>query len=423
MKPHEIGFWGGLSVIAGITASMLSVSIHMFGAFLLLACVSFWMYRSILFAGLMGALLFFGCFYGHFYTIWHTPVFPVGEYGVFEGRVRSIPTSDAEGQKGTVVLLDPHKGDVTVYVDLYPELHYGDMVAFEGVIKRSSYGDGYWIAPDSVEITERYAGIGAMLLSIRAYVSSSVQKVLPYEHAALMNGILLGERAAFSDRFYDALVSSGTVHIVALSGYNITIIAVATITALSFCMNRKRALLIAIVFVIAFVFMTGAEESIVRAAIMGILVLLAERFGKIYSFRNACVLTAAGMLVYDPTLITSAGFQLSFMALLGLVYGEPFLQRVFAVTEGGFLNWKRNLLQTSAAQIAVLPVILFHFGSASLIAVIPNMLILEMIPITMFLGSLIAIVSVISYHFSIVIGWIAYLFLSYEISVITFFGM
>jgi len=112
--------------------------------------------------------------------------------------------------------------------------------------------------------------------------------------------------------------------------------------------------------------MAGAEASVVRAAIMGFLVLLAKEAGRMYSFRNAVTFAAAGMAVFDPTiLVFDIGFQLSFVSLLGITHLEPALKRFFG-ERGSFLGWRENALTTLSAQLAVAPILIQNFGSVRL---------------------------------------------------------
>ena len=171
--------------------------------------------------------------------------------------------------------------------------------------------------------------------------------------------------------------------------------------------------------------MTGAEASVVRAGIMGIIMLLAERQSRIYSFRNAITLTAFIMLLFNPRLLVfDTGFQLSFAALLGIVYIYPLLKKRFKIEENeGVMGWKRNLFQTFSAQVAVAPIVLTSFGYFSPTALFSNVLILEFIPVTMLLGFMTATLGFISYGLSLVLGWVTSVFLGYEIFIINLFSL
>ena len=105
---------------------------------------------------------------------------------------------------------------------------------------------------------------------------------------------------------------SGTTHLVALSGYNITVIAIAVSTLLSYFLRRRIVFWLSILTIIAFVLMTGAEASVVRAAIMGGIILLAKQIGRIHSMRNAIVFAALLMVLFNPKILRfDIGFQLS----------------------------------------------------------------------------------------------------------------
>jgi len=141
--------------------------------------------------------------------------------------------------------------------------------------------------------------------------------------------------------------------------------------------------------------------------------------------RNAIVLTAALMLVFDPSLlIFSVGFQLSFAALIGIVYLKPVMEKFLRVNSEklGFLNWRENLLQTTSAQLATLPIIITTFGTFSYWGILANVLILEFMPLTMFLGFVTSFLGLLSYHLSLLTAIAVDVLLSYEIFIINLFG-
>ena len=117
------------------------------------------------------------------------------------------------------------------------------------------------------------------------------------------------------------------------------------------------------------------------------------------------------------------GFQLSFLALIGIVYLMPAVKKFFKVNdEKGILDWKENFLTTVSAQLAVISVLIRSFSNFSFISIVANVLILGFIPYTMTLGFILGAIGFISYPLSLVFGWFVHIFLSYEIFVINFFG-
>ncbi|MBU2101526.1 ComEC/Rec2 family competence protein, partial [Patescibacteria group bacterium] len=371
-------------------------------------------------------ICFLGYFYFHLYGAINKDIIPFEEQASFSGLIRAEPEERIESTRLEIKLALPNRGYVSVYVEPTNKFDYGDVITFQGIAKKSTSGNLNIVSfPKNVQILEREQGssIKQVLFNIKNRLISNLKIVLPAEKSALISGILFGERAEFSNDLKEAMKGSGTTHIVALSGYNIAILTVTLAGALAYLWNRRRAFWISLLVIPAFVIMTGGEPSVIRAGIMGIIALLAMNQERIYSFRNAIALTGLGMLLYDPTLLTSdVGFQLSFVALLGIVYIYPWLGDKFKIKTEGFLNWRTNALQTLSAQIAVLPIVLITFGFFSPTAPLANILILEFIPITMFMGFLSAVLGLFFYPLSLLVGWATNLLLSYEIFIIELFA-
>ncbi|MBI5731940.1 MAG: ComEC/Rec2 family competence protein, partial [Candidatus Magasanikbacteria bacterium] len=130
------------------------------------------------------------------------------------------------------------------------------------------------------------------------------------------------------------------------------------------------------------------------------------------------------MAIFNPLILRfDIGFQLSFLALLGIAYLGPAIRKFFRLQEGeGFLGWRENFLATTSAQLAVAPFLIINFSQFSPLSLLANVLILEAIPPTMFLGFLIGFLGLLSYYFSLIIGWLVGLFLAYELFIINLFG-
>lgn len=425
MRLHDFAFYTALFFIIGIVSAGLGVSI-----WLVLLAVFIFGASGISFKRKFGLIFllitFLGFFYFNFYTVLHEENFPIGEIISFEGAITSQPKHGLRYQEFDLELGDPYDGKARVYTEQLPRFQYGDRIGVTGAIEKSPSGRLNIVSFPRIEHLNVKEGssIKRELFRLKSMMVENINKVLPPQHAALMSGILFGERAEFTDEFEDAMRRSGTTHIVALSGYNVAIIGITLSTALAYLMKRKYAFYASLGAIPAFVVMTGAEASVVRAGIMGMILLLAEKQSRIYSFRNAVTLTAFVMLILDPTLIVfDTGFQLSFAALLGIVYLYPVFKKRFKISEeGGILGWKRNLFQTLSAQLAVAPIILTTFGYFSPTALFANVLILEFIPVTMLMGFLTAIFGFASFGVSLVLGWVTSIFLAYEIFIINLFS-
>jgi competence protein ComEC len=266
--------------------------------------------------------------------------------------------------------------------------------------------------------------IKAQLFEIKNKFEAQINQLLPEPEAGFLAGLILGARQNLNPELKDNLQRSGTSHLIALSGYNITIVAAAILSLFLFCgLNRRLAFWFSIFVIVLFVLMTGASASVVRAAIMGILLILGQRIGRIYYPRNALFLAALIMIVFNPRILRfDLAFQLSALATLGLIYFSPFFQRILKAERKSFLNWRSNLATTLSAQVAVLPLLISGFGYFSPVAPLTNILILTLIPMTMFLGFLMVVFGLAFNLLGQVISFGAYWLLKCEVGIINFFG-
>ncbi len=299
----------------------------------------------------------------------------------FQGLVMRNPERGNQ-QKLTVALQPPGSGNILVKLQPYPSFDYGDLINFKGVIKRPepvSYADyltkeGIFgtIAFPKTELMAKNQGsaMKSSLFKLKEKIVINFQKTLPPEKAAFLAGITLGERQEFSKEFKEAMSKSGTTHLVALSGYNITIIVLAMFALFNYFLSRRLTFILTVLAIFGFVLMAGAEASVVRAAIMGFIALLASQVSRLYSVRNAIVLAAFFMVLINPkVLYFDTGFQLSFAALIGIIYLSPAIKKFFKISdEPGILSLRENFLTTLSAQLFVLPFLVLNFGKFSLIA-------------------------------------------------------
>ncbi len=345
----------------------------------------------------------------------------------FEGVVRKSELTE-NGQ-------DIFVGNIKLYAGRYPSYEYGDRLSLQGKIQEPQEEYKNYFLKDGILGTMRNpkiilvginAGnpIKASLLKIKSKAENTFKALLPYDEALFLGGLVLGSKADYSREFRETLSRSGTTHLVALSGYNISVIAKGVAFFFALVFSRSATFFISLIFIFLFVIMTGAEASVTRAGFMGAIALLANQTGRVYSFKNAAVIAALFMLLENPKiLVFDLGFQLSFAALLGIVYLEPVIGKVFRLKrEPGFLAWRENFKTTLAAQLAVFPILIMKFGVVSLSGIVSNILILGLIPWTMFFGFLMGIFGFISHYLSWLLGFIVAPILSYELMIIEFFS-
>ena len=204
--------------------------------------------------------------------------------------------------------------------------------------------------------------------------------------AGLARGIILGERADIDQKINDNFSRTGLTHLIAISGMNISILAVMAMSALIWLgLWRRQAFYATILFLIIYLVLIGLPASAVRAGIMGGLFLYALTIGRLNKISNSLVFAGALMILFNPKLLRDdVGFQLSFLAILGIIYVYPALEKRFEKI--GWTKFKagRDVLNiTLAAQIFTLPIIATNFSLISLIAPLANLLVLWTMPVVM----------------------------------------
>jgi competence protein ComEC len=239
-----------------------------------------------------------------------------------------------------------------------------------------------------------------------------------------MGGLILGEKSSFSQALRQSFVNTGTIHIVALSWYNVTIVAewiMKLFSQISF-ISLNFSIGIGIFAILLFIIMTGASSTAIRAGVMAVLALVARATGRNYDVARALVLAGVFMVLLNPFLLVfDVSFQLSFIATIAVILLAPKIEKYFLWAPERF-ELRDIISVTTAAYIFVAPFILYKMGNLSLVALPANILILPFIPFTMMLGFITGFVGLIWYVFAIPFGYISYLFLHYELSVVSFFS-
>lgn len=357
-----------------------------------------------------------------------------------QGTVVSEPKASNYNQN-LIVKLDTG-GKASVFVPTYPVFQIGDRVVLNGslsLVQDDSFyltNPGYfWVR--SIRFTGRdveiykegefTGGVAGLkykvergLINVRKKYELTLSKVLPEPYAGLAIGILLGGRSQLSDNLNNLFISLGVIHIMALSGYNITIIA-DSLRRVSRGVSAHFSFWFALSGVWAFVMATGFSASVVRAAIMGTMLLLARRLGRQSDAYVAIVLAAAVMVSINPyILLYDLGFQLSFVAMGGLIFLAPRITPHFAPLGKKF---GEILGTTIAAQIFTLPLLSYYFGRISLISVVANLLILPIVPFVMTLSFVVGTVGILSLWLAERLGYILWLCLGYIMKVATTLGV
>src|SRR3989344_107249 len=261
------------------------------------------------------------------------------------------------------------------------------------------------------------------IFSVKEKFEKSVGLSIPEPNASFINGILLGSRQNIPDDLKEAFNKTGTTHILAISGYNIMIISWAVLGGLIYFFRRRVAFWISVGIIIVFVILTGASASVVRAAIMGLLLSFASGYGRLYDQKNSIILAGAIMIWFNPfVLVFDIGFQLSFAAVLGLIYLYPWLDyKAHKLSELG--GMKELVLMTLSAQVAVAPLLIYYFGGFSPISLPANILILPFVPVAMLLGFIAGLVGMISVSLGQLVCYLAWAVTTYQIGIVRYLSL
>ncbi len=431
MSASEILFWGILSFLLGIAAASLGWSVIVFtGALIFIGTLAvFLAQRTSLakFVVLFGIFTFLGAFYFNAYLNFRVS----GQHIAFDneisfsGMISEAPHQFEKYQYFDIRLSEPYGGSVRIITSPAIGFKYGDVIRAAGKIEQSDSPATPPVSsfPTIVVVAEhRGFWLKEKLLEFKADLVSHIVEFLPTDEGALLAGITFGDRSHITSDFKTQMAASGTTHLVALSGYNISIIAIVVTQIFGRFFSRRKNFYFTNLLILAFVAMVGAEPSVVRAALMAFLVLLAREIGRIYDIRNAIAVAGGVMVLANPTsLVYDVGFQLSFASLLGIVYLSPAIAAIFKLKDDTS-SWKQNAITTLSAQLAVVPITLHSFGRVSILAIAANILILEFMPLTMFFGFVLAGLSQISSYAGFIVAKIVYLLLAYETWIIRTFS-
>jgi len=370
--------------------------------------------------------------------------FTHNELTAFEGQtidIEGVVTEQPDYRENSLLLTvtteKPAPDKILVRTAPGMKVTYGDSVAFRGTIERPeefegtfgrtfkypeyllAHGITYTVRANSLRIDEHGKGNGmlAVLYGFKGKLIQSVERAIPEPASGLGLGLVLGEKRALGKEWTDIFRVAGLIHIVVLSGYNISIVTEFVMRVLSGFFSLRRRLFVGGVSIVLIVLMVGPSASVLRAALMAILVLLARATGKTYELSRALCFAGFVMLVHNPFLLAfDPGFQFSFLATLGLIYLAPEIEKRFLFLPTKF-QFREFFVATVAAQIMVLPLLLYLTGLFSNVSVLANILVLPLVPVAMLITTLTAFVGLLSSTVAMFFGYGAYVILSYILTI------
>ena len=347
-------------------------------------------------------------------------------------------TVNGEGEKVS--------GTALIQVPRYPTYHYGDVLKITGKLETPEPFDNFdyksylerqgiysVIYYPGVEILDRGQGFKPWqwIYSLRERLSASLARALPEPQGSLAQGILLGLRSNIPDSLNQAFSRTGTAHILAISGLNISIVIAILLSLGILVFGRQRSIYIwlALGVIWLYTLLAGMNPPVIRAAIMGSLFLIAEYLGRQGSAIIALAFAAAVMVGIQPQLLWSVSFQLSFLAMAGLIFFYPYFQAWGRKGVGRFFKNREKIVPTAsiitdgfastlAAIVAVGPLIAYNFGVVSLVGPPATFFSLPALPAIIVTTALVAFAGLFAPLMAQILGWLAWLFLSYFLSVV-----
>lgn len=308
----------------------------------------------------------------------------------------------------------------------HEEFSYKDYLAHQGIYSYMSYTRS--------GILERDQGnpFFRAIYHLKSRALETVYLLWPDPEASLFAGILLGIETGIPEPVQEDFKNTGTTHVIAISGFNITIVAGIFASFFGRIFNQRRGAIAAVIGIGIYTILVGADAAVVRAAIMGGLSLFARQVGRRQQGLNTLAFTAGLMTLHNPHVPWDVGFQLSFAATLGLVlYAEPFAE-AFRSLASRFLPEAsvdklvgpvgEYVLFTFAAQLTTMPIMAYHFGKISLSAFLANPAILPVQAPIMTVGGLALILGVIWLPLGKITAPLAWPFVLFTIRAVEFFG-
>ncbi len=335
------------------------------------------------------------------------------------------------------------QGRVLVQAPPLPVYTYGDRVRITGHLRTPPVFDAFdyrgylarqgiyaLLRADRIVPLERGHGtfFWRVLYALRKRAQGIINRTLPEPYAALANGIVLGIESHIPRDVYADFTATGTSHIIVISGFNIAIVTGLLLALFAPWLGRKGASWAAIVGIVFYVLLVGADAAVTRAGIMGGIYafsLIQRRRGHAL---NSLAFSALVMASLNPLILWDMGFRLSFLATLGLILLHPLLLRRVQHRLRGMpiTGWQRTffnvlneaVLVTLAAQLATVPLIMAVFGRVSLISLPANMLILPVQPLIMIGVGISTLVGFFSLTLARLIAWIPFLPLWWTVTVV-----
>jgi competence protein ComEC len=437
-----LGYVFGIAIGLYMNAPFLTGVFFVFGA----SVIAVWQrFRLAWGIALIAVLIGIGYIQAHAVRVlWDAPLIEHSVSG--QAIIVRSPEIKERTQEATLQLRDCLDGVcptslVMGYFSMYDTLHYGDILTIECPLKipknegldfdyrmyLAMKGVGYTCYPKTWRKESEVGGNGFVrtVLRVRSALEEKLDASVAYPESGLSKGLLFGGNSYLTKETQATFSRTGMSHIIAVSGANVVIVIECLFLLSILCgLWRRQALWVASIGIVLFVIMTGAGASAVRAGLMGGLVLLASYSGRVSDGLRLWTLALALMLCFNPLLLRyDLGFQLSFMATLGILLCMPLFESSVARKQTGIQGTLREIFwMTLSAEAFVLPIIVYNFKAFPLLSLVANILVLPVIPVAMLFGFLASLFGFVFAPLAKIFGLIAYLVLHYMMRVIEILG-
>lgn len=365
----------------------------------------------------------------------------VGSYGEMRAIVVRDPEKRHSGVHAVVERLDAEgvrmEGKLLLFLERGEDVRYGDTLSLRGEIEApeafetetgavfdypnylAAKGIGAVMHRPGIEVTERAGSFFGGLYGFKHALERAIARVFPEPAGGLLQGMLLGEQDALSEKLTESFRRSSLVHIIVLSGYNLTMVALALMWLLGLIprVSERTKLALGAASILLFAGMVGFGATVVRATVMALIALLAQALKRPKAAMRALVFAAGVMVLHNPLVLAhDPSFVLSFLATFGLITLSPYVSsKLTRVPEAYDLRGIASA--TVATQVFILPALVFYTGTLSIASLPANLLALPLVPSAMLYGAIAAGVSLVSSTLAFPLMVPAYVLLSIIIGI------
>ena len=361
---------------------------------------------------------------------------------VFTGVVDEAPLSKINKQTmvlNSVEINDSYYEDrILVTTELYPQYEFNQKLKISCDLKKpgkfENFDYGEYLANSGIyqlcyypkiEVLgyEEGKGIKKFFIDLKSKQVDLINRNLSPPYSSLLSAIILGEKSEVDDSTRELFSRAGISHVVAISGVHIAIISfIFFYLFLYLGFSRKKSFKYIFVILLFYLLLIGFRASAIRAVIMGLIVMYGLKEGRLSSSGRAVVFAATFLLILNPRLLRfDVGFQLSFLATIGIIYFYPFIDKWLKIIPE---KTRAIVSVTLSAQVLTLPLVFYYFGVISFISPLTNVLVLPILPILMVLGLLFISLGFVWGKIAMVLGiliWIVFEFIIKVAEILTSF--